>query len=71
MDKEVFECEDICIITKLATNNKISGGKTLSNRIPKGNNRLKITLRNAANAVDSELGKFFKKIAFKKGDKQP
>jgi hypothetical protein len=56
---------------RLAPNNKISGGKTLSNRISKGSNRLKIALRNAANAVgnlkDSDLGKFFKKIAFRKG----
>jgi len=29
---------------RLATNNKISGGKVLSSRIPKGSNRLKIAL---------------------------
>lgn len=56
---------------KLAPNNKISGGRILSNRIPQGSNRLKIALRNAANAVgnlkDSDLARFFKKIAFKKG----
>jgi transposase len=56
---------------RLAPNNKISGGKTLSNRIPKGSSRLKIALRNAANAVgnlkESDLGRFFIKIAFKKG----
>lgn len=56
---------------KLAPNNKISGGRILSNRIPQGSNRLKIALRNAANAVgnlkDSDLAKFFRKIAFKKG----
>lgn len=56
---------------RLAPNNKISGGKTLSNKIPKGSNRLKIAFRNAANAVgnlkDSDLGKFFTKIAFRKG----
>ena len=56
---------------RLAPNNKISGGKTLSNRIPKGSGRLKIALRNAANAVgnlkESDLGKFFQKIAYKKG----
>jgi len=56
---------------RLAPNNKISGGKTLSNRIPKGSSRLKIALRNAANAVgnlkESDLGRFFMKIAFKKG----
>ncbi len=56
---------------KLAPNNKISGGRVLSNRIPQGSNRLKIALRNAANAVgnlkESDLAKFFRKIAFKKG----
>lgn len=56
---------------RLAPINKISGGRVLSNRIPKGSNRLKIALRNAANAVgnlkDSDLGKFFMKIAFRKG----
>ncbi|WP_341225808.1 transposase [uncultured Arcticibacterium sp.] len=61
---------------RLAPNKKISGGKILSNKIPKGSNRLKIALRNAANAVgnlkESDLGKFFKKIVraafhFKKG----
>lgn len=56
---------------KLAPNNKISGGRVLSNRIPHGSNRLKIALRNSANAVgnlkDSDLAKFFRRIAFKKG----
>jgi transposase len=56
---------------KLAPNNKISGGRILSNRIPQGSNRLKIALRNAANAVgnlkESDLARFFRKIAFKKG----
>jgi len=56
---------------RLAPNNRISGGRVLSHKIPKGSHRLKIALRNAANAVgnlkDSDLGKFFKKIAFRKG----
>ena len=56
---------------RLAPNNKISGGKILSNRIPKGSNRLKIALRNAANAIgnlkDTALSNFFKRIAFRKG----
>ena len=47
------------------------GNKTLSNRVPKVWQGLKIAIRNAANAVgnlkDSDLGKFFKKIAFRKG----
>jgi transposase len=56
---------------RLAPNNKISGGKVLSNNIPKGSNRLKIALRNAANSIgnlkDTHLADFFKKIAYKKG----
>lgn len=56
---------------RLAPNNKISGGKTLSNHIPKGSNRLKIALRNAANVIgimkNNVLSKFFAKIAYKKG----
>ena len=56
---------------RLAPNNKISGGKVLSSKIPKGSNRLKIALRQAANAIgnlkDTHLADFFKKIAYRKG----
>ncbi len=56
---------------RLAPNNKISGGKILSNKIPKGSNRLKIALRHAANAIgnlkDTHLADFFKRVAYKKG----
>lgn len=56
---------------RLAPNNKISGGKTLSNRVPKGSNRLKIALRQAANAIgnlkDTHLSDFLKKVAFRRG----
>jgi transposase len=56
---------------RLAPNNKISGGRILSNRIPKGSNRLKIALRQAANVVgnlkDTALSNFFRRIAFRKG----
>jgi transposase len=56
---------------RLAPNNKISGGKILSNKAPKGSNRLKIALRNAANAIgnlkDTHLADFFKKILYRKG----
>jgi transposase len=56
---------------RLAPNNKISGGKVLSSRIPKGSNRLKIALRQAANAIgnlkDTHLSDFFKRVAFRKG----
>ena len=43
----------------------------LSSRIPKGSNRLKIALRNAANAIgnlkDTALSNFFNRIAYRKG----
>ena len=56
---------------RLAPNNKISGGKILSNRIQKGSNRLKIALRNAANSIgnlkDSHLANFFKRVLYRKG----
>lgn len=57
---------------RLSPNNKKSGGKVLSNRIPKGSNRLKIALRNAANAIGNlkdytPLSDFFKRINFRKG----
>ena len=56
---------------RLAPNNKISGGKVLSNKILKGSNRLKIALRNAANAIgnlkDTHLSDFFKRVAYRRG----
>lgn len=56
---------------RLAPNNKISGGKVLSNRIPKGSNRLKIALRNAANAVgnlkETHLSNFFRRVLYRRG----
>lgn len=56
---------------RLAPNNKVSGGRVLSSRTPKGSNRLKIALRQAANAIgnlkDTHLSNFFNRIAFRKG----
>lgn len=57
---------------RLAPNNKISGGKVLSSKVPRGSNRLKIALRNAANAIgnlkdSTPLADFFKRINFRKG----
>lgn len=56
---------------RLAPNNKISGGKLLSSKTPKGSNRLKIALRNAANAIgnlkETHLSNFFNRIAYRKG----
>ncbi len=36
---------------RLAPNNKKTGGNIISNKASKGSNRLKIALRNAANAI--------------------
>lgn len=57
---------------RLAPNNKISGGKVFSSKVPKGSNRLKIALRNAANAIgnlkdSTPLRDFFQRINFRKG----
>lgn len=57
---------------RLAPNNKVSGGKVLSSKMPKGSNRLKIALRNAANAIgnlkeSTPLRDFFHRINFRKG----
>lgn len=55
---------------RLTPNNKISGGKVLSNKIPKGSNRLKIALRNAANAIgnlkNSHLSNFFNRVCYRR-----
>lgn len=56
---------------RLAPKNRISGGKLLSSRTPKGSNKLTLTLRNAANSIDriknGHLTAFFKRVAYKKG----
>ena len=56
---------------RLVPNNKISGGKVLSNQIAKGSNRLKIALRNAANCIgnlkDTHLSDFFRRVCIKRG----
>jgi transposase len=56
---------------RLAPNNKISGGKILSSRTPRGKNYLAASLRNAANSIGlmktGALKTFFSRIAFKKG----
>lgn len=56
---------------RLAPNNKVSGGKLLSSKTPKGSNRLKIALRNAANAIgnlkNTHLSNFFNRVCYRKG----
>ncbi len=57
---------------RISPNNKISGGKILSSKVPRGSNRLKTMLRNAANAIgnlkdSTPLRDFFQRINFRKG----
>jgi transposase len=56
---------------RLAPNNKVSGGKILSSKTPKGSNRLKLALRHAANAIgnlkETHLSDFFRRISYRKG----
>ena len=56
---------------RLAPNNKITGGKIISSRTPKGKNKFALALRNAANTIekakDGFLVTFFRRIAYKKG----
>lgn len=53
----------------LSPNTKITGGKVINSHLPKGGNRLKIILRNAANVIgglkDTHLSTFFKRILYK------
>jgi len=61
-----------CSWLRIAPNNKVSGGKVLSSKVPKGSSRLKIALRNAANAIgnlkdSTPLRDFFQRINFRKG----
>ncbi len=70
--KKFKSAKHFCSWLRLAPNNKISGGKVLSSRVPKGSNRLKIALRNAANAIgnlkqSTPLRDFFHRINFRKG----
>ena len=55
----------------LVPNNKISGGRIISNRTALGKNYIAKALRHAANSIgnqkDHELTPFFKRIAFRKG----
>ena len=56
---------------RLAPNNKKTGGKIISNKVPKGSNRLKIALRQATNSIgnlkDTHLSDFFRRVLYRKG----
>lgn len=69
--KEFAASKQFASWLRLAPNNRITGGKIISNKVPKGSNRLKIALRQAANSIgnlkDTHLSDFFRKILYKKG----
>jgi transposase len=56
---------------RLSPDNKISGGKVLSSKTPKGKNFLAIAFRHAANAIaqckEGVLKKYFDRVAYRKG----
>lgn len=60
-----------CCWLRLSPDNKISGGKVLSSRTPKGKNKIALALRQAANSIGNQknhpMKSFFGKVAFKKG----
>jgi len=56
---------------RLAPNNKITGGKIISSRTPKGKNKFALALRQAASSLSTrskgDIIPFFKRVAYKKG----
>ena len=63
-------CKDFCCWANVAPNNKISGGKLLSSKVPKRKNPVGQIFRLAANSLRNEkspLGFYFRKIQAKKG----
>jgi transposase len=56
---------------RLVPNNKMSGGRLISSKTPKGKNAIALALRQAANSIGNQkehpLTPFFKRIAYRKG----
>jgi transposase len=56
---------------RLVPNNKLSGGRIISSKTPKGKNAIALSLRQAANSIGNQkehpLTPFFKRIAYRKG----
>ncbi len=75
LGKEEFEkfptAKNFTSWMRLASNNKITGGKIISRRTPKGKNPIALALRQAANSIgnmkEHPLLSFFKRIAYRKG----
>ena len=56
---------------RLVPNNKLSGGRIISSKTPRGKNTIALALRQAANSIGNQkehpLTPFFKRIAYRKG----
>lgn len=69
--KKIETAKQFASWLKLSPNTKKTGGKVISSHLPQGSNRLKIALRNAANAIgnlkDTHLSNFFKRISYRRG----
>ena len=69
--KKFSSSKEFTSYLRLAPNNKISGGKILPGRTPKGKNVLGKAFRDAANTVglkkNGSLNAFFKRKAYQKG----
>jgi hypothetical protein len=56
---------------RLVPDNKISGGRVISNKTPSGKNQIAHSLRQAANTIGNQkahpLTPFFKRIAYRRG----
>jgi len=56
---------------RLVPNNKLSGGRLISSKTPKGKNAIALALRQAANSIGNQkehpMASFFKRIAYRKG----
>lgn len=56
---------------RLVPNNKLSGGRIISSKTPRGKNAIALALRQAANSIGNQkehpLTPFFKRIAYRKG----
>jgi hypothetical protein len=56
---------------RLVPNNKLSGGRIISSKTPKGKNAVALALRQAANSIGNQkehpLTPFFKRTAYRKG----
>jgi hypothetical protein len=73
MEKYAYKFEsykEFCCWANITPNNKISGGKILSSKVPKRKNQVGLILRSCANSLkknNTPLGFYFRRIQAKTG----